>query len=790
MATQLIGERVPRSEDPRLLAGQGIYLDDITPEGTLFAAFVRSPLAHARILSIDVSKALDIEGLVAIYTHEDLGDLGEPLPLTIPNPGLTRPRTQRPLAKDEVRFVGELVAMVVASDRYVAEDIVDTIGVEYDSLPVVIGVENALAGKTAVHSDIPDNIAAKLVQNVGDAEKAMAAAPHRLTRRIKLERSAATPIETRGVVAVYESDAGHLTVFDSTQSPTTIKAAISSIFGLPEHKVDVVAPDVGGGFGVKLPSLYPEEFLIPFAAMTLGRPVKWTEDRREHFIGSNHERGQVHEVEVGFDDEGRILALRDGFAHDSGAYCPYGVIVPLVTSARMIGPYKIPNYHCDVTVVYTNTLAVSPYRGAGMPQGAFVMERTLDAIARELDLDRGAVRLTNFIQPHEFPYNVGVIDEDGTEMIYDSGDYEKGLRMVLDMIGYEDVPEEKKDAERRKCLLGVGLGCYVEGTGSGPYEGVRIHLEPTGKVYVTTGIGTQGQGHETVFAQVAASELGVPVEDVTVRTGDTRQFKWATGTFASRSAVVVGMAVASAARAIRRRSLDLAATALEVSPEDLEIENGIVSVRGAQDVQIPLRQVAILANPLRYAFSKEALAATQFVGSGKAAPSVAESSPGLEATIFNAPARATFASGSHAAVVEIDPDAATLRILRYVAAHDCGTIINPTILEGQIHGGIAQGIGGAFYERMHYEEETGQLLNASFMDFLMPYATEIPPIEVGHVVTPSPLNPLGIKGAGEAGAILPPAVIVAAIEDALGIEITEVPLSPQRVFELLADLNG
>jgi carbon-monoxide dehydrogenase large subunit len=455
----------------------------------------------------------------------------------------------------------------------------------------------------------------------------------------------------------------------------------------------------------------------------------------------------------------------------------------------MIGPYNIPNYHCDVTVVYTNTLPVTPYRGAGMPQGAFVMERTLDAIAKALDLDRAAVRLTNFIQPHEFPHNVGVIDEDGTEMIYDSGDYEKGLRVTLDMIGYEDIPEQKKEAERRNRLLGVGLGCYVEGTGSGPYEGVRIHLEPTGKVYVTTGIGTQGQGHETVFAQVAASELGVAVEDVTVRTGDTRQFKWATGTFASRSAVVVGMAVARAAREIRRRSLDLAATALEVSPEDLEIENGIVSVRGAQDVQIPLRQVAILANPLRYAFSKEALAATQFVGSGKAAPSVAESSPGLETTVFNAPPRATFASGSHAAVVEIDPETATMRILRYVAAHDCGTVINPTILEGQIHGGIAQGIGGAFYERMHYDEETGQLLNASFMDFLMPYATEIPPIDVGHVVTPSPLNPLGIKGAGEAGAILPPAVIGAAIEDALGIEIMEVPLSPQRLFELLADLR-
>jgi carbon-monoxide dehydrogenase large subunit len=784
MANRWIGSPVARLEDDRLLRGRGRFVDDIDLPGTVHAAFVRSPYGHARITDIDVSEALEIDGLVAIYLAEDLGNLNAPLPLTIPNPALTQPRTQMPLAADVVRFVGEPVAMVVARNRYVAEDAAAKVQVSYEQLPVAGTLERAVAGAGPVHEDVPDNVAARMVQHVGDPEGQLAQAPHRLELKLRIERSAATPMEGRGVVANLDRARGHLTVYCSTQSPSTIKAGLSVLLGLAEHSLDVIAPDIGGGFGVKLPVFYPEEVLVPFAAMQLNAPVKWIEDRREHFVGSNHERGQLHDVEVGFDDDGRVLALIDRFAHDSGAYCPYGVIVPLVTSARLLGPYKVPNYRSEATVVYTNALPVSPYRGAGMPQGAFVMERTIDAIARELGLDPADVRSLNFIAPEEFPYNQQVIDEDGTEMIYDSGQYEAGMRLALETIDYADFARERAEARAEGRLLGIGIGCYVEGTGSGPYEGVRVHIEPTGKVSVATGTSAQGQGHETFIAQIVGDRLGVNYEDVVVTTGDTSRFKWATGTFASRIGVVVGGAAAMAAEAVREKALAVAAHALEASPEDLDIVDGIVAVRGAPERSIPLRQVAILANPLRYAFSAEAVAATQFVGGSKEQPPPMGESPGLESTRFHTPPHATFASGAHAAIVEVDPDTGVVRIVRYVAIHDCGKMVNPAIVEGQVRGGVAQGIGGALYERMHYDE-SGQLLNASFMDFLMPYASEIPYIEVAHVETPSPLNELGMKGAGEAGALLPPAVIAAAVEDAVGAPVTHAPLTPGDVLALV-----
>lgn len=785
MADRWIGSPVARLEDDRLLRGRGRFVDDIDLPGTAHVAFVRSPYGHAAITDIDVTDAVTTDGLIAVYLADDLGALSAPLPLTIPNPALTQPRTQLPLAKDVVRFVGEPVAMVIAEDRYLAEDAAARIRVSYRPLPVAGSLERALAGAGPVHDDVPDNVAACLVQHVGDPEGELERAPNRLHLELKIERSAATPLEGRGVVADPDRVRGHLTVYMSTQSPSTMKAGLSVLLGLPEHSLDVIAPDMGGGFGVKLPVFYPEEVLVPFAATKLGRPVKWTEDRREHFVGSNHERAQIHDVEVGFDDDGRILALRDHFSHDSGAYCPYGVIVPLVTSARLLGPYKVPNYHAEAKVVYTNALPVSPYRGAGMPQGAFVMERTIDAVAKHLRLDPAEVRFRNFVAPDEFPYNQRVIDEDGTEMIYDSGQYEKGLRLALEKIGYAEFERERAAARAGGRLLGIGIGCYVEGTGSGPYEGVRVHVEPTGKVSVSVGTSAQGQGHETFVAQIVADRLGVDYEDVVVTTGDTGRFKWATGTFASRVGVVVGGAAAMTAQAVREKALAVAAHALEAEPDDLEIVDGIVRVRGASHVSIPLRQVAILANPLRYAFSADAMAATQFVGDAAKEPPPMGDSPGLEATRFHTPPHATFASGAHAAIVEVQADTGAVRIIRYVAIHDCGNMVNPAIVEGQVRGGIAQGIGGALYERMHYDPDSGQLLNASFMDFLMPYASEIPYIEVDHVETPSPLNELGMKGAGEAGALLPPAVIAAAVEDAVGAAVRHAPLSPGDVLELV-----
>ena len=616
MTTRLIGERVRRSEDRRILAGHGTFIDDIEPPGCLHVAMVRSTCANGRILRIETAAAAAQPDVTAVYTAADLGELGrQALPLLIPNPNLTEPRTQIPLAAEHVHFVGEAVAMVVATSRYTAEDAAELVEVTYEPLPAVVGPLVAFGGNDLVHADMTDNVAAHFVQQHGNVSEALAAAPRTLVRRLWVERSAATPIECRGVVAIPD-EFGHLLVYDTSQAPSTIRAGLSTYLNLAEHEVDVVAPDVGGGFGVKLPVFYPEEILVPWAARRLGAPVKFIEDRLEHFVASNHERAQWHEVRVGFDEEGRILALHDEFIHDAGAYCPYGIIIPIVTASRLPGPYKLPAYSSEMHVVYTNTVPVTPYRGAGMPQGAFVMERVVDLIARDLGLDRTEVRRRNFIQPDEFPYVVGLMDEDGLTTTYDSGDYPAGLDKLLEAIDYEEFAAEQAAARAEGRRIGIGFGCYVEGTGSGPYEGARVHVEPTGKVFVTTGISTQGQAHATILAQVAAEVLQVPFDDIVVRTGDTRQFKWATGTFASRIGVVASNAVAQAAQLVRDKAAQIAARILEANEADILFEDGHVSVRGSPDVRIPLRQIAVLANPLRYAFSKEALAATQFIGDG------------------------------------------------------------------------------------------------------------------------------------------------------------------------------
>jgi len=791
VTTRLIGERVGRSEDRRILAGHGTFIDDIEPAGCLHVAMVRSTCANGRILGIEISAAAARDDVIAVYTAADLGELGrQSLPLLIPNPNLTEPRTQLPLAAADVHFVGEAVAMIVATSRAAAEDAAELVEVSYETRPAVVGPVVAFEGGDLVHADMTGNVAAHFVQEHGDVEAALAAAPRILQAQFWVERSAATPMECRGVVAIPD-EFGHLLVYDTSQAPSTIRAGLSTYLNLAEHEVDVVAPDVGGGFGVKLPVFYPEEILVPWAALQLRRPVKFIEGRVEHFVASNHERAQWHEVQVGFDDDGRILALHDEFIHDAGAYCPYGIIIPIVTASRLPGPYKLPNYGSEMHVVYTNTVPVTPYRGAGMPQGAFVMERVVDLIARELGIDRAEVRRRNFIQPDEFPYVVGLIDEDGLTTTYDSGDYPAGLDKLLAAIGYDGFAAEQAAARGEGRRIGIGLGCYVEGTGSGPYEGARVHVEPTGKVFVTTGISTQGQAHATILAQVAAEILQVPFEDVVVRTGDTRRFKWATGTFASRIGVVASNAVAQAAQQVRDKAAEIAARILEANEADIVFEDGHVSVRGSPDVRVPLRQIAVLANPLRYAFSKEALAATQFVGDGgeAEAPPVSEVAPGLEATAYNSPRHATFASGAHAVVVEVDVETGEVRLLRYVIVHDCGRMINPAVVEGQVHGGTAQGIAGALYERMHYDGD-GQLRNAGFADFLIPSAAELPEFRTEHVETLSPLNPLGVKGVGEAGCVPAAAAIMGAVSDAIGIEITETPLSPARLAELMQSSNS
>ena len=790
MTTRTVGARIPRNEDPRLLQGRGCFVDDIQPAGVLHAAVLRSPHAHARIVAIDATRARALPGVALVLTAADLGELDQPTPLLIPNPALTHPRTPRPLAADEVRYVGEPVALVISDSRYLAEDALEAIEVTWQPLPVVASLDAARAeGAPLVHAGVPGNRAARLAQRVGDPDAVLAGAARVFRETLWIERSCGSPIETRGVVAEWDARAGALRVWDATQAPLPIKNGLARMFGLPEFKVDVIAPDVGGGFGTKIMLFYPEEILVPLAAIRLGRPVKWIEDRHEHLIAANQERGQIHDVDVAVDGDGRILALRDRFVHDAGAYTPYGIIVPLITSTQLPGPYRLPHYAVEFDVVYTNTAIVTPYRGAGRPHGAFVMERVIGRVARELGLEAVEVRRRNFIQPHEFPWDVGLTFQDGGPTRYDSGDYPRGLEMALETIGFRDFRARQAEARRQGRHLGLGVACYVEGTGIGPYEGAHVRVEPSGRVLVATGLTTQGQGHATTFAQIAADALGCDPADVTVITGDTRRFNWGAGTFASRALVTSGNAVGVAARKVRNKALRIAADLLEASPDDLEIANGRVSVRGAPASALTLGALATVANPIRYAYGKEATdAALRLVKPRPGAVLAPDEEPGLEAYGYYAPPHATFASGCHAVIVEVDPATGEVKIIKYAVHHDCGRMINPMIVEGQIRGGVAQGVGGALYERIVYDGE-GQPLTTTFMDFLMPTAMEVPSIEIVHTETPSPLNPLGVKGVGEAGAIPGPALLAEAVDDALapfGVRVREMPLGPDRLRQLIA----
>jgi len=788
VTTQWFGERVERREDQRLLTGTGRFLDDAGHDA-LAVAFVRSPYAHARITGVDVGDTLDVDGLVGIYTWDDLpGRLADPLPLLIPHPDLTQPRTQYALAHGEVNHVGEAIVMVVAVDRYVAEDVADRIVVDYEALPAVVGLDAARRAEHLVHHDVPGNVAAVTTQELGDARAAIRSASHVLELDLAMERSLSSPLEGRGVHARWDADDQRLRIRTSTQTSTGVRAAVANILELPDVAVEVITPDVGGGFGTKVLHPYPEEVLVPWAARLLGHEVKWVEDRYEHFVSATHERGQQHHVRVGFDDDGVILGLEVEFWHDTGAYSPYGIVLPIITATQLPGPYRHRHYRVTFTSLYTNTVTCTPYRGAGRPQGCFVMERTVDRIAAELGLDRTEVRARNLIGPDEFPYDLQMTFQDGRPLIYDSGDYPAALERIKELVGWDGFAAERDLATREGRHLGIGLACYVEGTGVGPYEGGHVHVETNGRVMVATGLTSQGQGHETVLAQIVADELGVDMADVYVTTGDTRRFPYAVGTYASRAAVMSGNAVALAARAVRAKAVRVAADALEAAPDDIEIAGGVASVRGTPSRGIPLSQVAVLSNPLRYSFSKEAQAATQFAAPADpdVAPVPDDEEPGLEARDYFSPVRSTFASGIHAAVVEVDRDTGTVDVLRYAVVHDCGRLINPMIVEGQIHGGVAQGVAGALLERLVYDDD-GNLNNATFMDFLMPYVSEVPPMAIAHLETPSPLNPLGIKGAGEAGVIPGSACLAGAIEDAVGVRIERMPISPPELWAQLQE---
>jgi carbon-monoxide dehydrogenase large subunit len=797
MSTRTFGTRIKRNIDPKFLRGEGSYVDDINLPGALHAAFVRSPYARAKINHIDIQDALEKDGVMAVYTCDNIGELDIELPLLIPHDCMKDARTQRPLARDDVFYVGQAVAMIVAVNRYVAEDAALLVDVDYDPLPVEVDIEKAvLDGAPLVHATHPNNIAADLVQISGDPEAAMANAAHVTKISVEVERSTAAPMETRSVAARFDNVSGELTVWDGTQAPLTVRGGLASIFGIDEDKVRVIAPDVGGGFGQKVMFPYPDELLVPMAAIQLGYPVKFIEDRRENFIGSNQERKQVHHIELYATKEGEVIALKDFFLHDTGAFIPYGIAIAQVASTSIAGPYKIPNIHVHFQAVYTPTITITPYRGCGRPQACFAIERAMDKLGDELGIDRFEIRRRNLIADDQFPYpREGLLFADGLRVTMDSGQYHRALDMIEEKIGAKDFGSMQAQARQEGRHLGLGLAFYVEGTGLGPYEGGHIKIHPiTGKVYVNTGLSGQGQGHDTVFAQIVADQLGVSVEDVILTEGDSGAFDWGVATFASRAAVVSGNAIHKTAKIVRKKTIMAAANMLEVDEEQIELRDGQAWVIGSNRC-VSLAAVATATNPLRYAFNEAAKAATQFAPASKHdGPALDEGqAPGLEATDYFSPSCATWAYGVHAAIIEVDEFTCTAKILKYVLIHDCGNMINPTIVEGQVMGGLAQGIAGTLFEKVEFDED-GNISNANFVDFLVPYATEIPPVEIYHLETASPLNPLGVKGVGEAGCIAVGATIASGLADALQDfnkpKFHSIPITPSMIYEVMRNGSG
>ncbi len=779
MSTRQFGQPIKRNEDPRLLTGRALFTDDVQLAGMLHVAFLRSDLAHARIRSIDVDGARQSPGVAAVYTADDLGDYWQPGPLLVPPLPVEQiefyQRTQVPLAKEKVCHAGEAVAMVVAESRYLAEDALDEIFVDYEPLDAVVDLESALAEDAPlVHDDLGHNVNARVTQAKGNWVQAQADADLIVRRRFSYDRGTAAAMENRGIVASWDGKSQHMTIWDTTQAPIAIRNGLAAMLGLSEHQVRVIAPFIGGGFGPKIMMFYPEEVLLAWATMQLGRPLKWIEDREENFYATTQERGQVHDATMALKKDGTVLGVKDVFLHDAGAYAPYGLTVPVSSQCTLLGPYVVRNYHSEFTSVFTNKPIVTPYRGAGRQHGVFVMERLLDIAAKELAIDPIEIRRKNYIQPEQFPYANDIVFQDFTQLIYDSGNYEPALDRALDLVGYEAFVREEQPKRRAAGeRVGIGVVSYVEGTGIGPYEGARVTVESSGKVSVATGVGTQGQGHYTSFAQVIADQIGVKVSDIHIVTGDTDLFYWGAGTFASRGAVVAGNAMHAAASKVREKILKVAGEKLEAAEEDLELIEGRVQVKGVPQTSISLGQLAVEANPMR----------------GGVKPGT---EPGLEATEYFGPERGATASGVHAVILRVDPDTFNLEIEKYVVVHDCGKVINPLILDGQIQGGVAQGIGNAFYEQLHFDEN-GALLNASLMDYLLPTALDVPNIVSDHVETPSPLNPLGVKGAGEAGAIPVGALFAQAIDSAfgdIGLEVREIPLSPNRLFELVTEASA
>jgi carbon-monoxide dehydrogenase large subunit len=770
------GQRETRLEDPQLLTGKAQFIDDIEIPGMLHAAFMRSDYAHARIKNIDVSAALKRPGVVAVYTAKDFGDYWNAGPLQVPPPTAIKgsqfnARTLVPIAKDKVRFSGEPIAIVIAESRYIAEDAFDDIIFDVEPLPAVVDLEKAWDDTSVlVHEDLPSNMAALVKQEAGNYEEAKKNADVVISRKLYADRNAGAAMENRGFVVEWNDRKEEMTVWATSQAPLPLRGSIAGRLGLVDNQVRVEIPFIGGGFGPKVMTSQTDDVLLPWIAMKLNRPIKWIEDRRENFLGTTSERDQVHYCEIALKKDGTILGFKDVFYHNTGAYDPYGMTVPLNTQTHTVNNYRVPNFYTEIRMVFTNEMVVTPVRGAGRPEGVFIMERMLDFAAKELKMDPVELRRKNLLTPSEFPVHTGIIGQDFVEGVLDTGDYKGNLERVLEMVDYPKFRKEIQPKARAEGKhLGIGVVTFTEGTSVGPYEGARVTIGNNGRVSCSTGYSTQGQGHFTVFAQIVAEQLNVKPENVKVITGDTDHFHWGAGTFASRGAAIAGTAMHLAAVKVREKTLATGAKFLEVPVEDVELCEGYVCVKSDPKKQIPLGELAFKANPMR----------------GTIAPGV---EPGLEATAYFAPPYGATGSGAVALILEVDPETIEVKVQRYAIVHDCGTVINPLLLEGQIQGAVSMGLGNVWFEKISYDEN-GQLLTASFMDYLIPQATDMPHrIEIGHAVHTTPLNPLGIKGVGEAGAIPTPPAFIQALEDALPeykMELLESNLNPGKVFEYM-----
>ncbi len=776
MTTQtVLGESIKRREDPRLITGRGTYVDDVRLVGMVNMVLVRSPHAHANIRGVDTSAAENADGVVAVYTgaqlQEELGSLicGWVVPDTNETP-------HPPLAYDKVRCVGDAVAAVAATSPQAAADAAALVQVDYEVLDAVVDMEAAVQdGAAQVHDDAANNIAFEWEIGGGDFDAAASSAGVRVTERIINQRLIPNPMEPRGVVADFNPGTNQLTVWTSTQIPHLVRLLLALVTGHPEHQIRVIAPDVGGGFGCKL-YLYAEEVIAAILARRLGRPVKWIEGRQENYLATTHGRDHVGEVEIIGDSDGNVTGLRTDIYANMGAYLStFAPAIPTYLFGLMlVGPYSIDNIHCKVTGVYTTTTPVDAYRGAGRPEATYLVERMIDRYAAEIGMDPAEVRRKNLIPPFEDGHEVA------TTVIYDSGNYEAALDRALELVGYSDFRAEQAAARDSGRYLGIGLSTYVEicgmapsavaytlGARAGVWESALVRVHPTGKVTVFTGSSGHGQGHDTTFAQLAAAELGVDVDDVEVIHGDTDKVQMGTGTFGSRSAVCGGNAIHMSIEKIQDKAKRIAANLLEAAPEDIVNENGQYFVQGAPAEAKTFQEVALAA------YWYESL------------PEGTE--PGLEAVSIFDPQNFTWPFGTHIAVVEVDGDTGEVELQKYVAIDDVGNVINPMIVEGMVHGGVVQGVGQALTEEAVYDE-SGQLITGSMMDYAIPTADSVPSIITDRTTTPSPTNPLGVKGAGETGTIAASPAVMNAVIDALspfGVTHMNMPAKPEKVWRAM-----